>query len=570
MNKKLFQKIALTLVVCFLPMFMALIFGPAEIFFANSHEFPFVYKEFAGTLALIALAVTAGLTFLCVLLPERVSTVLLALIAGGSLAAYVQVMFLNKNLDLLGVRPEGYVADQGKAVVNLIVWGVILIAAIVFAIWKYALARKVFYAVGGFLLAIQVIAYGTLFLSAKKDAFEYPETDWHLSGAEQYTVSAKENVIVLILDYCSNTYIDKMEEVYPGSTEFLHDFTEFTNVDCHYFGTFPSLCHMFTGQEVDPSLSIDDWCNSIWTADSTKQFYDGLHQNGYKTGFFTNDKDLILGGNSVETITDVFDNVINSPTKLDIDYKRLIKTMIKMSGYRMAPITFKSAFYTNLDEYGTIVIPQEDDVRKLNSQFYAKLKDKRLSLDKKNNRFIIEHLMGPHLWTTDEYGNEKEDASLEETVKGCMTIVEEYLNQLKELGVYDQSTIIITADHGEGYKSQVVFYMKKANETHEKSPVNRAQLSLDNLLPTIAEAAGLDAMDYGETVYDVAEDERRVREYWMRWNDDRYPQVPCFSNTKNGSSNVYYVFEYEGDLKDLLEKMEQEPTRIEPMAESYF
>ncbi len=30
-----------------------------------------------------------------------------------------------------------------------------------------------------------------------------------------------------------------------------------------------------------------------------------------------------------------------------------------------------------------------------------------------------------------------------------MTIVEGYLNELKRLGVYDNSTIIITADHGE-------------------------------------------------------------------------------------------------------------------------
>ncbi len=570
MKKQLWKRIAISLVVCFLPMFMALIFGPAEIYFANAREFPFVYREFAGRLALYALFGTGILTLLCVILPNRASTVMLGIITGGSLVAYIQVMFLNKKLDLLGVRPEGYIVNRSTAIVNIIIWIAIIVIAVVVAIWKHQQARMIFGALGGFLLAIQVIAYGSLLLTAKKEAFEYDGTVLHLSGAEQYTVSSKENVIVIILDYCSNTYIDKMEAIYPGATDFLHDFTKFTNVDCHYFGTFPSLSHMFTGQPVDPTLSIDDWCKSIWTNPTTKQFYADLHAKGYKTGFFTDEKDLVLGNNPVELFQDEFDNVSDQPKKLVIDYSRLYKTMIKMSGYRLAPEVLKPVFYTNIDEYGNIVIPQPDDVLKLNAQFYDRMQEWGLSLDKKNNRFIIEHLMGPHLWTTDEYGHDKENSTMEETVKGCMVIVEDYLNRLKNLGVYDNSTIIITADHGDVYNSQVVFFIKRAGESHEISPVNRAEVSLDNLIPTIADAAGIESDKYGQTVYDIPESESRIREYWLRRHDDNYPSVPCFSGLKEGSENTYYIYEYEGDLNDLLEQIELGPVRIVPMTEAFF
>ena len=53
-------------------------------------------------------------------------------------------------------------------------------------------------------------------------------------------------------------------------------------------------------------------------------------------------------------------------------------------------------------------------------------------------------------------------------------VMEEYINQLKQLGVYDDATIIITADHGRASDSQVIFYIKEAGDEHEITPVTNA------------------------------------------------------------------------------------------------
>ena len=108
----------------------------------------------------------------------------------------------------------------------------------------------------------------------------------------------------------------------------------------------------------------------------------------------------------------------------------------------------------------------KDHIAHENFDFDLGLRQKGLSLDKNSNYFIVQHLQGTHLFTTDEFGYNKEDATLEETAKGCMVVMEEYINQLKQLGVYDDATIIITADHGRASDSQVIFYIKEAGDEH--------------------------------------------------------------------------------------------------------
>lgn len=566
------KRIPVLFLVTFLFTFMLLIFGPSEIFFANVTEFGFVYSEFGGYMAVFAVAGAVFLTGLLVFLPDKWYRIMVSVVFGLAVAGYLQVMFLNKNLDLLGVNPEGYKVRVGPAVGNLVLWIVIIGAVVGISLWKKEIGKKVVTYGAAFLLCIQAVALVSLFLTAKEEAYQHPEVEgtWHLSGENQYTVSADKNVIVLILDYFSNQYLEPMLEVYPGATDFLHDFTYYNNVDCTYFGTFPSLPHMLTGNEVDPSCSINEWCEQIWNSETAEGFYGMLTEHNYVANIYTPDTNILCGTNDVELLDGKLSNVVNSAQEIDIFYKLLFKTMGKMSAYRMAPDVLKPYFYANIDEYSDIVSVKENKMNHNNYDFYQDLKEKGLKTDKSSNYYIVQHLMGPHLYTTDEFGAYKEDSTLEETAKGCMVIVEEYLNQLKSLGVYDDATIIITADHGGPQDSQVIFYMKEAKEAHEESPVTNAPVSFKEFLPTIAEAAGLDYTQFGQSVHEFAEDEVRERTIWLRMYDGSYPMVPCYTGDKNGESNVYYGYTYTGNIQDLLKQTEAGPSCIVPMVDSYF
>lgn len=122
--------------LCFLLTFMLLIFGPAELYFTNVSEFKFVYGEFAWRMALIAVGATCLMSLILAFLPDKVRRVILALIFGVSLAGYLQIMFINKDLDLMGMNPDGYHVEIGRAAINMVVWVLIAGALIVLCLWK--------------------------------------------------------------------------------------------------------------------------------------------------------------------------------------------------------------------------------------------------------------------------------------------------------------------------------------------------------------------------------------------------------------------------------------------------
>ncbi len=570
MKKIIKEKIIIAFLINFLLAFMLLIFGPSEIFFSNVTEFEFVYGEFAGYMTLFAVAGTIVFTLIFSVLPDKAYRAVMSVIFAFSVGGYIQVMFLNKNLDLLGVNPEGYKVGTGQSVGNLIVWLVIIVGVIVLAFWKSEIWKKTVMYLSVFLLLIQAVALVSLTVSAREEAYVYPEGKWHLSGENQYTVSADKNVIVIILDYFSNQYIEPLLTAYPDAVDFLHDFTYYNNMDCVYFGTFPSLPHMLTGQEVDMDVGINEWCENIWNNESTEEFYDMLSEQNFVANVYTPDTNILCGLNSPEILDGKLSNVVNSSQEIDIFYKLLFKTMAKMSSYRMFPDILKPYFYANIDEYSNIVEVKENKINHENYDFYKGLTEKRLTADSKSNYYIVQHIMGPHLYTTDEAGNYKENSTLEETTKGCMVIVNEYLNQLKDLGVYDDATIIITADHGGPYDSQVIFYMKEPQEKHDVSPVNTAPVSFADYMPTIAEAVGVDYTKYGKSVHDYEQDEERTRTVWLRMYSEDYPSVPCYTGDKTGDSNVYFGYTYTGDVSELLKQTEIGPSEIVPIVDSYF
>lgn len=570
MKKRLIKKVGLTFLVSFLFAFMLLIFGPSEIFFANVSEFAFVYGDFASYMAVFAVGGAVLLTLLFALLPDKLNGMFLSIVFGISVAGYLQIMFFNKNLDLLGVNPEGYKTSMGKSIGNLAVWIIIILAVVLLSFIKKDIWKKMVKYASAFLLCIQLVALVSLMMTAKEDAYKYQEGNWHLSGENQYVVSANNNVIVIVLDYFSNQYLEPLQKAYPGATDFLHDFTYYSNMDCTYFGTFPSLPHILTGQEVNMSCPVNDWCEQIWKNDKTIGFYDALRENNYVANIYTPSISILCGLNDPKMLARNLSNLTNSSQEIDVFYKLLFKTMAKMSAYRMFPDMTKPYFYANMDEYADIVSVKQNKINHNNYDFYQGLLENGLRVDEESNYYIVQHLMGPHLYTTDEYGRYKENSTLEETAKGCMVIVEEYLDQLKELGVYDNATIIITADHGGGYDSQVIFYIKQQGELHDESPITNAPASFREFLPTIAQATGLSPAEYGQTIYEFSEDELRERTVWLRWNDPAYPTVPCYTGDKDGSSNVYYGYTYTGDIEDLLRQTQEGPSVVMEMVDSYF
>lgn len=566
-------KYCFSLLIVFLPLFMFGVFGPSEIFFGNFTELGFVYGEFGWKFLITAILGALLLAFILQLLPTLPKRIVLSFIWGFSIAGYIQTMFLNKKLDQIGVSAEGYSADTTHALINAIFWMIVLASAVIIGIFREKIWIKLLAVSSGILLGIQVVGFSSLFITADSSAFSYSDSgeELALNGANQYTLSSKENIILFILDNFSNTFWDEALSEYPDMTDSLSDFTYYNNADCAYWGTYPSLTHMLTGHPLDPSLSVNDWLSECWNNDSTNSYYKLLKTHDYTVNLYTPITDLLTGTNSLELLQGKIDNVGTASATKEIDYPKLYKTMLQMSCYRFLPEYFKPSFDVKNSQYTSIVSYPDNEMMYSNYSFYDKLQTTGLTLDHSSNYFTIQHLNGAHEFVNDENCKYDPDhATCASTVKGIFTMLDAYLNQLKELGIYDNSTIIITADHGSEARSQMIFFIKEQGETHDAMQITNAPISLNDLVPTIVQTLGEDYSPYGQSIHDFSSDESRERSVYLRVRDDAYPAVKRFDGVTEGGMNAYHVYTYYGTLTDLVYLYENGFYTSVPVVDSYF
>ena len=98
---------------------------------------------------------------------------------------------------------------------------------------------------------------------------------------------------------------------------------------------------------------------------------------------------------------------------------------------------------------------------------------------------------------------------------------------------------------------------------------SNAPISLDELLPTVAQITTGEYEYLGKSIYDFSEDELRERTLYIRGYDKRYPDVKRFDGQDLGS-NIYYLYTYTGDYYDYLYQYENYLFEIVPCADAYY
>lgn len=346
----------------------------------------------------------------------------------------------------------------------------------------------------------------------------------YLSGKEQFVVSKKKNIITFILDAADNVYIENLMNNKPEVFSGFEDFTVYTNTCSVFDSTFQSVTQMYSGYTALPTYKISEWNKDAWGSQAACEFFDRFHKAGYKMNFYVN-AEL-----QFSRLVGKFDNLALSEEKL---YER--------------------------DYYHS------------NSGFDGQLETMSLAEDE-YNRFNVIHLAGAH--DIAEGLN-----SFEEQMEYLFGIVRKYLDKLKEFGVYDDSTIIITADHGTHniYKhpnATPMFMIKEAGKKSDTLKTNSSPIYWTDFIPTYLVNAGLfdektDKSLFGSSIYDFNENSVRERVSNFRMYSDRYPESAKSPLVPNYGYNVIYSFKYTGDSKALLEvagKYDGEVTWMEESA----
>jgi len=111
-----------------------------------------------------------------------------------------------------------------------------------------------------------------------------------------------------------------------------------------------------------------------------------------------------------------------------------------------------------------------------------------------------------------------------ESTYGCFKLIDSYLDHLREIGVYDNTTIILLADHGRSWKMNLdeenpaitsILFIKPKNSSGEFAVDAVSEMSNKYLAPTILEVAGLPHDSLGLSYFDIiGMEDSPVREFY--------------------------------------------------------
>ena len=448
-------------------------FSPFDVYISGQEEFVLGYK----TVMLSLLAVTGILQFylfslllLVLMLNESAYKAIRSVYLGLLLAMYSQLMFMNGKMDMLTGDSNDYADPTAYHIVTLIVFVVIaLLPLTLFIIKKHKpsarllsrLKSKHISALSAALIAVQLT--GTIGMAAAYGLRDIP-ADQSLQGfsfGELMKLSSGKNVVVILTDRLDGEWLDREIGKYPEIKDVFEGFTFYKNNISKYTNTFPSVPVMLTGCEFE-GQPLGKYLYSAWhNGGSLPEL---LKKDGYRVNILP---DLVSTVRSTSYIDDFTDTVKSVDFPYTINYtgmEGVVPTMMNMSFLKTSPYLVKAFFANSMkrwsadsffnmngesEDFTTGSLSVENDIK-----FYDYLKAHGLNTDGGDKAFTFIHLNFAH-GTSDEaarlypgYSGSGEDADIFETIRGEMEILSEYFRQMKELGIYESSTIVVLGDHG--------------------------------------------------------------------------------------------------------------------------
>lgn len=529
-NKK---KVSLSLLVSIAAPVVLLICSGFSVFFANSAEFNFELSDFAPLWILGSLLV-GGIFFASLIFTKGTAHYsLFSIYSALTILGFVQNMVTTMTFQGMPGDGNAPVPTPTKIILNFGIW--VLLATVIF--WFAVFSKKAQQGrsvISFLLILVMVMQFATTIPSAINYAAEDKDTDHstsnnnsmvYLTTNNMFEVSTKDNIIVLVLDRFDDRYFQELKNSASPYLDLLDGFTYYADNISTYPRTYPAVTSMLTGVENDFSSRTGYFTKAY----SGSAFLKDIDENGYKINlyiptYYTYDNAQVFAGKVANT-SDA------QGYKVD-NHFALLGKMFELSSYFWAPEMFKSGTIGS-DTFNSVVslngdAPKYEMTQTSDAEFYYTFKDKGLSTQSEEGTFTFLHLRGCHSpFTIDEECNVKAGDnyhSLAQTT-GVFKFVTEYLQALKDKGLYEDATIIITGDHGalssdkEVYTDQnlTALLVKEKGQSGTPLKTSFAQVSQDNLHATIIKSAGIKTdKDYGRAYSEVPEGEDVVRTHYFQ------------------------------------------------------
>lgn len=438
------------------------VFAPFELYLSNKSFFFFEGYELVPLSAMILVAgvviLIVGL-FICALFSEKIAGEMAKVIFLISLALYIQGNYLPSNYGALNGEKIDWSQYTGEGIISVLTFVIIIVGGIIVAhVVRNDSWNKLVTTVSICIVLVQVVTLVTLMIQNGG----LGKTDPYLATTEgQMDYSKDENLVIIMLDSFEGSVLS---EVLQGENsqkyeDMLEDFTFYPDTLGMYRSTVFALPYLMNGVEYLNDSTYEEFLEKSY---KESKLLNGLVANDWNIGIYNANR---IPASEICTVA-------KNCKKVELtvsSHRRLGEYMFKLVAFRYVPQPLKHYFWFYADDINTGLKDTKNDIElysDINFAFEDSFSNINSSSEKKS--FRLYELLGAHV--PYHINSEFEEAGYEtdeyETARGLIKMLNEYTAKLKEQGVYDNTTLIVLADHGEDNRFNPLFMVKYAGVSH--------------------------------------------------------------------------------------------------------
>ncbi len=374
-------------------------------------------------------------------------------------ATYIQGNYLVTHLPSLDGRTIDWTLFTKDNIITFIMW-LVLAAILIISLVKLKLDKTIKYAT-----YISVAVFIMLLVSLTStlvttDAF-LAKDGINITEENINTISKDKNFLIFLVDAVDSMKFKTIIESNQDYKNMFNDFTYYPDTLSAYPYTRDSIPYILSGQINKNETSFGEYSSN---ALNNSLLFRKLDEKDYKINLY--DDELIWNGNRNFEIK----NIVSTKDS-NVNLEKFFKQELKYVLFKYLPYNLKKYSRIEHMDFKTTIekFKWNDDV------VYQTIIENQNLKKESSKQFQFIHTEGAHVpYNFDRNLNKIENGTYGEKVEATIKLMNSYLERLKKNGTYDNSVIILMADHGfdEQYRSiqyrfNPILLIKGINEKHE-------------------------------------------------------------------------------------------------------
>lgn len=513
---------------------------PTNIWIQNQFNFSVPITEVIGLLFFVFSAVILFSLILILVTPKFLRQYFVALLSILSVVLFIQQNIFVWDYGLLNGNAINFETHSNKKYIDLGLWVTALIGLLFLRKYIIKHCRSMLL----FSTAASILVLSVTLVNHDPPTYKSIHS---ITENNKFTFSPDTNVFLFILDAFQSDLFWQIIDHEPELTDQLTGFKFYPDTASVFAKTYPTIPLLLTGKVYQKKQSLQKFLNTAYD----NSWLSDLVSKGWDVGLYPYSKNLIpvkssIMSNLVNNIDDT-EKMTNYFQALDITLFRSAPHMAKEGIYNAGDFLIQTEAINYIEKNNHLPtnktkptrLPKTHNHRGIN--FLENLK-RQGNTKSTQPSFRFYHLLMPHspFELNRNLKPEPKLAGFEaylDYAYASLILMIQYLKELKKLGIYDRSAIIIAADHGGGEYTKNKYDAAQGKfvtntmlgkeissgkplllikDFNDNSPFkfSTKPVSLLDVLPTLSKFSGIESASEGIEVNAIKENQSRLRPYY--------------------------------------------------------